>query len=1369
MASSPPLPPVVGGQIQLLSTNQTRAYNNENSTLNNYPYEFSVILNITLLTNLDQGVIGATQFDATTITVGQWLLQNTGFAYLIVAIEPPIDANTVTVTIRDVDMYNALSDPSQQGSNYPSEGTGFIIFSLSEEGVPIITNSTLFNLTGSWLNDALGRFAYRNFIETYYNFDINNSTIDYSTYSLGQIVYIGQVGGTGPYCFIPIDNSNPAHVAKSFGLVTSVNQPEMGNIYVRPFGKVITTLPVSLSNANIGDVLYYDSTNANGNYTTNIAPAENPIPIYIKISDNVVSVLYGSIASGGSGGSGGPGDTGATGQTGAEGATGQTGTEGATGQTGQTGQTGAEGATGQTGQTGRQGDTGVTGQTGTEGATGQTGQTGAEGATGQTGTEGATGQTGTEGATGQTGAEGTTGQTGRQGDTGVTGQTGQTGAEGATGQTGRQGDTGVTGQTGQTGQTGRQGDTGVTGQTGATGQTGQTGAEGATGYTGAEGATGQTGRQGDTGTNGIGVPVGGTANQVLSKIDSSDYNTQWVSLSNGSSLYNDAWIQSNFIDSPPLVTFQTISATTTQIFVPWIYPTQFPIGLVNSWIPVINTLSANFEITLSSLSQYRVSTLTNVSTNFVNYNNGTSFVTGIVLSRLAGINGIQSLTFPNTSTTRNAYVYYDTNMASMISTVSTNIMNIWYSNNNPSTNIASVFLSTFLNAGPPSVPLNLSSSSLTPSSLRFNYTTPARTDTTDTSSLLTIQLYTITFVSQGSLIRYPSGIVDNIRTISNSSNLSYTATSLYPDSPYTFSVNAENSANISGPYASTVITTSNITSLSALTGTLSFTSRYYPASIAGSVKNISTGSTITTLVSSTSNWTSASFIIPINNTSSRGLLGGSNSTLMYLSTTLLNGTSIGGPRISFTGFPATTPVSSLVNNITVTPSVTDTYSTSGTAYQGFYLQSQNTITIGSNAFIASPLPYTLSAIQSGTFSGTANFSYNYDIPPGVPLISSISFNFNGISYSTVSGVNIIYGTPGFSVITDASNLGNFFYNSPLISYSNCISGSWSPSSETTLSNITSGKTVSSFTSLVSFSNVLTANLTTTYASTITLSASASNIAAGSSVLSATPIPAIVDGKSYTLVYTTLPNTIPSITNNNTQVIGYRVLSLVAGPTNVPPFLNNSTVVAASAYDNSVNITTTEELQVSNGTFTTPSGQLFSYKNYNNIFYYTSVLRNSVDYSSIPATGYRYATFVWKIAGISPSKYNTLTFTMNTTATITITNNLAYAGVNPIQLYYRFENQSTPTPTDLSNPLTSAWINGNSQSGIQTGSGNYFTPSDYTQPQTAGLIASATMSGEFSVYIPVLIIPSDTTEYLYCRIGLPMSSQFSFSYITAKMT
>jgi hypothetical protein len=35
------------------------------------------------------------------------------------------------------------------------------------------------------------------------------------------------------------------------------------------------------------------------------------------------------------------------------------------------------------------------------------------------------------------------------------------------------------------------------------------------------------------GTAGVGVPAGGTANQVLAKIDATDYNTQWVNPSGG--------------------------------------------------------------------------------------------------------------------------------------------------------------------------------------------------------------------------------------------------------------------------------------------------------------------------------------------------------------------------------------------------------------------------------------------------------------------------------------------------------------------------------------------------------------------------------------------------------------------------------------------------------------------------------------------------------------------------------------------------------------------------------------------------------------------------------------------------------------------
>ena len=43
-----------------------------------------------------------------------------------------------------------------------------------------------------------------------------------------------------------------------------------------------------------------------------------------------------------------------------------------------------------------------------------------------------------------------------------------------------------------------------------------------------KGATGATGATGADGANGQGVPTGGTAGQILAKVDGTDYNTQWI-------------------------------------------------------------------------------------------------------------------------------------------------------------------------------------------------------------------------------------------------------------------------------------------------------------------------------------------------------------------------------------------------------------------------------------------------------------------------------------------------------------------------------------------------------------------------------------------------------------------------------------------------------------------------------------------------------------------------------------------------------------------------------------------------------------------------------------------------------------------------
>jgi hypothetical protein len=448
--------------------------------------------------------------------------------------------------------------------------------------------------------------------------------------------------------------------------------------------------------------------------------------------------------------------------------------------------------------------------------------------------------------------------------------------------------------------------------------------------------------------------------------------------------------------------------------------------------------------------------------------------------------------------------------------------------------------------------------------------------------------------------------------------------------------------------------------------------------------------------------------------------------------------------------------------MTLTPSVVDKYSKE--YEEGFYLESQNTITLGSGSFVASSNTYTLTVNQTGSNTGSATFEYNYDGNPGVPVVSAITFNLNGNSYSPITGVNVIHGTQTFSVTTTASNLGTYFYKSPILDYTNSISGSWSPSSETNLANITSGKSGSAFTNPIIFSNILSASVQNTYSTSFTLSVNANNVSESSSSLNATPIDAIVDGLSYTLVYSTLPQILLAIANDGIEVKGQRVKSGTAGAANVPPFNSSGTLYATLPYDNTLDITSLEELQVSNGTFTTPSGQSFAYIDYN-LYYYNATLKNTVDYSVIPSTGYRYATFAWRI---SVGIYNSLIFTLNTQSTITITGNLAYAGANPIQLYYRFENASSATPTGLSNPLTSAWINGNSQDGIRTTAGNYFTPSNYTQEPTSGLVDPVNTSGRFKVFVPQLIVSSGFV-YLYCRIGLPMNSAFSFSYVTAKMS
>ena len=177
------------------------------------------------------------------------------------------------------------------------------------------------------------------------------------------------------------------------------------------------------------------------------------------------------------------------------------------------------------------GPAGPTGPAGTEGPTGPTGPAGTEGPTGPTGPAGTAGPTGPTGPAGPEGPTGPTGPAGTEGPTGPTGPAGPDGPEGPTGPTGPTGPAGSEGPSAYAVAV-SEGFVGTEAQwlaslVGPIGPKGDTGDPGPTGLTGPKGDTGDPGPTGLTGPAGPGVPVGGTAGQVLTKIDGTDYNTQW--------------------------------------------------------------------------------------------------------------------------------------------------------------------------------------------------------------------------------------------------------------------------------------------------------------------------------------------------------------------------------------------------------------------------------------------------------------------------------------------------------------------------------------------------------------------------------------------------------------------------------------------------------------------------------------------------------------------------------------------------------------------------------------------------------------------------------------------------------------------------
>jgi hypothetical protein len=469
------------------------------------------------------------------------------------------------------------------------------------------------------------------------------------------------------------------------------------------------------------------------------------------------------------------------------------------------------------------------------------------------------------------------------------------------------------------------------------------------------------------------------------------------------------------------------------------------------------------------------------------------------------------------------------------------------------------------------------------------------------------------------------------------------------------------------------------------------------ASTQATINSVATNAPISAIVSlldiSAKSVTSSNFLQPIHTTGNQGSTG---LAIASITASVSGGSSLQGPTMVFNGFGNQSAfVTATANNITITGSVVDSYEgLSSHGYDGFYLQSTNTVSVPTSNLTSTAAKQTLTITPTPGSSKALDFFYDKDGPTGIPTGLTLSnFTLASVAATQVSGIYVLSGAPTYTLTTTVANMGNYFYRTPIVSYA--FTPGSSTRQENTLSNVT-GYPFSNIPSPLVISRTNITDISFPAGATgISVDVKAQNLVGECSSVRAT-LKAIVDPLSVLLIGT--PTAYPNMAK--TAVIGWRVRSgdpsayvaYVGGTIQLPPlgttigpYLHTSDI-SQPAYSS--------ELQVANGHYCTPaSGD--GYIAYSGYTYGVGV--NSLDYSNLlfPAN-YRYATFFWRFNGITAPVNTTMYFTIditNFTTPTESTTQLKDILNNEVYIYYMFLDTANNFPNAGSKDIrTSTWIN-----------------------------------------------------------------------------
>ena len=877
-------------------------------------------------------------------------------------------------------------------------------------------------------------------------------------------------------------------------------------------------------------------------------------------------------------------------------------------------------------------------------------------------------------------------------------------------------------------------------------------------------------------------------------IDTDKDKTLWVNASDsqlyfgdkvlGSGNNIDDWIKKYLIDPPPHINLDSF-VDTKIIYIHWEYPPQITVGFLNQGLPYVKSLHCEYSINSDNpVNKTNAFILQdNEANDYVKrHETGIQPVNGIIFIRNQSVilennttltdNQIYNFTFTD-GVTRRCYVHYDSSIASLTEQ-DTMYINIYYKNysGNVDNNLT---ITGFLQVGKPSKPLNVRTDSITYSSMSFHYDPPSITDDYNNTNDIPIKDYKIMYELKDNTVRYQglarlspqnSFIIDT--------NFQETISSLYPDSIYSIQVQAKNNVNPNyGAMSDIVYTTTSYINPVNLNAQFNLVFQALPLSSITAKKVIDDSIVTNLLLYDTTLCPSYDIPVAIHQIQNRGST--SSNILKIESFLSTNNTLITGPVLNFNGFPATLPSSQSQNSMTLSPvDIKDSYTNDAEYKRGYYLESSFRFSFYKDILQSSRFLNYFELTTNTSLS--SRFNFYFDSTSTTPSINQFNISIQTANVYFVSGIRVIYGTNILKLETlGITGLGQYFYNKDqIIEYANEDIGGSIPignRKETNLSNVPLvDKDYGDLSVTVNNINSNVPYIVSGFSNRIFLSVRAYSVNGNVCLKKYGEVLVMQDPYSVTLIKDVLLQNIQPLSSSTR--IGYRVWGGKIYSYNVPPLTDNNQYYKNIPYDHQRSIVDTqynEELQIVNGKFRTRANTN-SYKNYQDIY-------NNINYSVNEGNEYRFATFAWIFSNPNTDTFTYLNIDIMDASQTFFNWNVAYTDgyySKKLLIHYRFEDIADNNLTTLSGDnFSTYWINGNGNDGntaFISGGNRMNINIDPLYGFFSSSYNSTTKILSFKLSIP-FAIPSEYYERItsYVRIGIPQSSDYSFSYIRAYLS